>query len=243
MSHSVVRRGYVPDDEKAFGIKALPTLRKAAEEIQFLINRGYPIKSTSTFIGNHYLLSERQRLALVRSIATEEALRKRKAKEIKSHLEGQCILIDGLNLIITLEVALSGSTLIEGMDGTVRDLAGLRGTYKLIDKTDQAILLIGEQLQKWQIHKVVFYLDAPVSNTGRLKVRLLELLASYPFEVEVLLVPNADVILEELEYVASSDAIILDQCKSWVNLGTTIIKESINGAYLVNFKRHKEREI
>lgn len=233
MSHSVVRRGYVPSDEKAFGTEALPTLRKASEEIQFLINRGYPIKSAATFIGNHYLLSERQRLALVRSISTEQALKKRGAKEIKEGLEGQWISIDGLNLIITLEVALSGSTLIEGMDGTVRDLAGLRGTYKLIDKTDQAILLIGEQLQKWQIHKVVFYLDAPVSNTGRLKVRLLELLSSYPFEVEVLIVPNADVILEELEYVVSSDAIILDKCKSWINLGATIIKESLNAAHLI----------
>lgn len=234
MSHSFVRRGYVPDDEKAFGIKALPTLRKATEEIQFLIDRGYPIKSVSTFIGNHYLLSERQRLALVRSISTEKAIRKRRAKEIKEGLEGQCISIDGLNLMITLEVALSDSTLIEGMDGTVRDLAGLRGTYKLIAQTDQAILLIGEQLQKWQIHKVIFYLDAPVSNTGRLKVRVLELLERYPFEVDVVLVPNADVILEGLEYVVSSDAIILDQCKSWVNLGATIIKESIKVTHLVN---------
>ena len=237
MSHSVVRRGYVPEDKEAFGIKALPILRKAAEEIQFLINRGYPVKSASTFIGNHYLLSERQRIALVRSISTEEAIRKRRVKEIKEGLEGQCLYIDGLNLMITLEVALSESTLIEGMDGTIRDLAGLRGTYKLIDKTDQAILLIGEQLRKWQISKVVFYLDAPVSNTGRLKVRLLELLSCYPFEVEVLLVPNADVILEALEYVVSSDAIILDKCKSWVNLGATIIKESLNVAHLVNLWR------
>ena len=233
MGHSVVRRGYVPSDEKEFGIKALPILRKAAEEILFLINRGYPIKSVSTFIGNHYLLSERQRLALVRCISTEKAIKMRKEKEIKEGIEGQCISIDGLNLIITLEVALSGSTLIEGMDGTVRDLAGLRGTYKLINQTEQAILLIGEQLKKWQIHKVVFYLDSPVSNTGRLKISLLELLSSYPFEVEVMLVPNADIILEALEYVVSSDAIILDKCKSWINLGATIIKDSLKTAHLI----------
>ena len=58
------------------------------------------------------------------------------------------------------------------MDGTIRDLAGLRGTYKLIDKTDRAINLIGEYLQKLKIKKVVFYLDSPVSNSGRLKIRI-----------------------------------------------------------------------
>ena len=42
------------------------------------------------------------------------------------------------------------------MDGTIRDLASLRGTYRLIDKTDTAILLIGNILKKSEIDKVVF---------------------------------------------------------------------------------------
>ena len=44
------------------------------------------------------------------------------------------------------------------MDGTIRDLAGLRGTYKLIDKTDRAINLIGEYLQKLKLRKLCFIL-------------------------------------------------------------------------------------
>ncbi len=39
------------------------------------------------------------------------------------------------------------------MDGTIRDLAGLRGTYKLIDKTEIAIMMIGETLKKYKIGK------------------------------------------------------------------------------------------
>ena len=54
------------------------------------------------------------------------------------------------------------------MDGNIRDLAGLRGTYKLIDKTDRAIDLIGQELEKLKVSKAVFYLDKPVSNSGRL---------------------------------------------------------------------------
>ncbi len=57
------------------------------------------------------------------------------------------------------------------------------------------------------ISKAMFYLDSPVSNTGRLSQRIYEVLKDYPFNVEVELVPNADVILEKQSYVITSDAI------------------------------------
>lgn len=49
-------------------------------------------------------------------------------------------------MIISIEVALSGGTLVIGSDGNIRDLAGLRGTYKIIDKTEEALNLIGKIL-------------------------------------------------------------------------------------------------
>ena len=42
----------------------------------------------STFVGNHFVLSERQRLAIVRSVAADEQLKARKAKEITMRREG-----------------------------------------------------------------------------------------------------------------------------------------------------------
>jgi hypothetical protein len=98
------------------------------------------------------------------------------------------------------------------------DLAGLRGTYRLIDQTDTAIRMIGEQLTSLKVEEAVFYLDAPVSNTGRLKQKLLDLLKDYSFRTSVELINNADVILESLDNVITSDAIILNKCRSWFNL-------------------------
>ena len=57
-----VRRGYNPKDITEFNNKAYLTLALAAQEIYYFINRGYDIKSCSTFISNHYLLSERQQI-------------------------------------------------------------------------------------------------------------------------------------------------------------------------------------
>ena len=111
------------------------------------------------------------------------------------------------------------------MDGTIRDLAALRGTYRLIDKTDTAIMLIGKALEKSKISQAVFYLDAPVSNSGRLKQRIVDLLSGLTFDVQVEVINQVDSVLEKLDNVITSDAIILDKCFSWINLNASIMEE------------------
>ncbi len=138
--------------------------------------------------------------------------------------KGCTVHIDGFNTIITLEVALSDSLLLYCMDGTVRDLAALRGTYRLIDKTQEAVLLIGSALAQSGIGKAVFYLDSPVSNSGRLRQCILEMLEPLPYAVEVEVIHNVDAVLQTLGHVITSDAIILDKCVSWVNLNAGIIE-------------------
>ena len=232
---ATVKRGYAPNDQKEFSGKSVDTLQKAGRDLAYLLNRGYHIKGAATFVGNHYLLSERQRLALVRAVSSEESIKVRKNKEIKNILPQSIVNIDGFNTIITLEVALSNSLLIKCMDGTIRDLAGLRGTYRLIDKTAPAIRLIGEALEKCNVAKVIFYLDAPVSNSGRLKQQILELLGAFSFEVEAEVINDVDVTLEKLENVVTSDAIILDKCRSWVNLNAKLIEEMDDIYPLIDF--------
>ena len=220
----IVKRGYMLTDDKEFGTEAMQILYKAGQDLFYLLNKGYKMKGASVFVGNHYLLSERQRLALTRAISSEQCIEIRKRKEINEIPIKSTVNIDGFNTIITLEIALSDSLLIKCMDGTIRDLAGLRGTYRLIDKTQMAILLIGKILESNEILRAVFYLDSPVSNSGKLKQRILELLADFDFEVHVETISNVDSILENLDNVVTSDAIILDRCRSWINLNKMIIE-------------------
>jgi hypothetical protein len=221
------RRGFVPTDEKEFNKESQAVLRRVQRDILYLLEQGYPIKNASTFVGNHFMLSERQRLAIVRATAEKSVLELRRKKQLTKDMNGRKAVIDGLNVIITLEVALSEGTLIRCMDHTIRDLAGLRGTYRLIDKTEEAIRMIGEKLTSLKPSEAVFYLDSPVSNTGRLKQKIFEVLEGYPFLVKVELVNNADVILEKLENVITGDAIILNKCDSWFNLAAEIIDERL----------------
>ena len=228
------KRGYSPDDGRDFTGSGLTTMKWAAQDLYFLLNRGYPAKSASTFIGNHYLLSERQRVALTRVVSSERDIALRLSREKKgSALSGETVNIDGFNAIITLEVAQSGSPVFLCMDGSFRDLAGLRGTYRLIDKTDTAIRAIISELSALSVHRAVFWLDAPVSNSGRLKVRIADIAREENFEADVKIVNNVDVSLYSLENVVSSDSVILDNCPSWFNLnGITI--PSVSGVWTVN---------
>lgn len=233
----ITRRGYVSTDEKEFRNRSLSKLYKASDDLLYLLNRGYKIKGASTFVGNHYLLSERQRLALVRGISKYDDVIKRKAKEITNLSNIEVVHIDGFNTIITLEVALSNSLIIKSMDETIRDLAGLRGTYSVIDKTEVAIKLIGEFLLEHKIKKAIFYLDRPVSNSGRLKMKILEMFEGLELQIEVENIDNVDSVLKSKENVVSSDAIILDNCISWVNLNRNIIEEKLSNENCIDFSK------
>ncbi len=236
----IVARGYCQGDEKEFHGKAAELLKMAGGNLYYLLNRGYPVKGASVFVGNHYLLSERQRLALVRAVSPAASIRRRREKECKALPDGADVHIDGFNTVITLEVALSGSTLLRCMDGCIRDLAGLRGTYRLIDKTETALMRIGEALEEKGAGRAIFYLDAPVSNSGRLKEEMMRVMAPFPFQTEVEVIHDVDRKLETMDHVITGDAIILDKCKSWINLAGTIMEQTMEPYPYVDLHDVKE---
>ena len=187
------KRGFVPEDERNFSPEAIQTLRTASRHIFYLINEGYDLKQASTFVGNHFLLSERQRLAVTRSLAAEDQLKRRRDRQVLiSGLSGSEVWVDGFNTIITLEVMLSDSILLNCMDGTVRDLAALRGTYRLIPETDGAVRMMFDVLRDAGVRKINIPLDEPVSNSGRLKARIADIAEDYAFEPDIRILRDVD---------------------------------------------------
>ncbi len=214
-----VKRGYVPKDTVEFGPKAAAKLNAAAQELAFLLDRGYDTKSASTFVGNHHLLSERQRLALARITSPRAALEARARKRLQE--APAALVLDGFNTIITLEVALSGSLLLEGMDGAIRDLAGLRGSYRIVDKTVRAVELLLARLEALGVKEALFYLDKA---------------AERGVQVQVELHPSVDGVLSRLENVVTTDAIILEKCGSWYNLNRELIEEAVPEAWVLRLE-------
>lgn len=228
-------RGKEDKDERFFSKKEIERLKHAQEEVVWLLNRNYPISNIIDFVGGRHQFSSRQRMALRRASCSNKDLGIRRSKEISIYdLEGKTINIDTFNFIISLEVALSRGLLINCMDGSIRDLAGLRGTYRLIDKTYIVLYILGEVFKKLKIKGVNFYIDGPVSNSGKLKAAIYEISEKWDVDVNVEIVPNPDIVLEKSNYVISSDSIILDKCDGWINLVRYIIDNNISDYWLID---------
>jgi hypothetical protein len=229
------KRGFDRADRDDFTGSALLRLKTAREELKWLLDRGYSMDTAATFTGNHHSLTARQRNAMKRSVSSTNDLKKRLKKLITpDEIRGREVLVDGFNIIITLETALSGSLLILCGDGVIRDLAGLRGTYHLIPQTDIALGLLLQSLEITGASSARIYLDAPVSNSGRLRDRIIETSSSYHLPVEVILADDTDKAIEGKENIITGDSILLDSCASWVNLTRDIIMRSVEDLFIAD---------
>ena len=97
----------------------------------------------------------------------------------------------------------------------------------------EAVRLILETLDELKVRKANMYLDAPVSNSGRLKQLFLACGKAYDVNVEVQVENSVDSLLSGMRGVVSTDAIILNQCQSWVNLGAMITQQKIPESWCV----------
>ncbi|MCX5638371.1 MAG: DUF434 domain-containing protein [Planctomycetota bacterium] len=229
-------RGPHPDDEKLFAPGTIPALQAAVADFSLLLTKGYAEKSSLKLVGDRFSLTERQRLAIMRSACSDQHLISRQQRQVKiADLANQPIAIDGYNILITIEAAISGGIIFKGRDGCYRDLASIHGTYRKVTETIPAVQFIGNFLKEANIPKVRWLLDSPVSNSGRLKTLIGELARknNWNWEIELLFSPDAELTRTNLT-AASSDSVILDGCKSWLNLATEIIKTKLSSTKIID---------
>jgi len=219
-------RGKQSNDDRDFSEKWHPVIKEAVDDLCFLLSRGYGDTSSLQIVGNRYRLNKRQQAALLRISVGNNEVKVRIANELsKTKLENQDVEIDGFNLLILLESALSGAYIFKCRDGLYRDISSVHGSYKRVMNTENAILMIGDHLKAYKPKSVKWYLDQPVSNSGRLKTKLMELSRAHHYNWEVELVYDPDKVLAKSEnVVVSSDGWILDHTKHWYNLGAEIIE-------------------
>lgn len=236
-------RGYDNKDVKLFSPTEASKLRECMADAVYLVNRGYSIDSAIQFTASHYRCPSRQIQMLTRAICSDKSLERKQLRELKAEaLKGETLYIDGFNTIITLEILFSGGTLFIGRDGCVRDIAGMRGNYRLIEETNKAIELIAKITSELEVGKVVFYLDSPISNSGNLKTRIFEHIDSFSCPLEVELMFNPDVQLYDKSVVISADGIILENCVSWFNLSRYCLEKE-NRKVAVDFTNIDKQKI
>ena len=239
-----IRRGYLPDYEKTFRDKGLAILGEAMVDALFLLNRGHSLKRASTIAMEHYQLTDHQRIALTRGLSSDAEIAWRMQHRCEcNEIRDKTVYLDGFNAIILMESLVSGSPIFRCMDGTIRDLANLKGSYHIIDKTESAIRLILAALDELGVSKAVINIDSPVSNSRNLKVLICQLAQDYHVEVEVNLIDACDKSFYDCEYVITGDGIVIDHAKSWIPLYRWIVEhyQKAHEVWLVDFEGMSEK--
>ena len=229
-------RGPHPQDAELFAPAAISSQRTALQDFSLLLTKGYAQKSSLKLVGDRFSLTERQRLAIMRSACSDQQLDSRNQRCVTiQDLTGKAIAIDGYNILITIEAAMSGGVIFKGRDGCLRDLASIHGTYRKVTETIPAVQLIGRFLKEIGVAKVLWLLDSPVSNSGRLKTLIGELVQKNNWNWEIQLLASPDGKLSKTDMiVVSSDSVVLDRCKHWANLAGAIIEQKLSDAYIVD---------
>jgi hypothetical protein len=221
-------RGKHPEDDRLFAPRCIPTLREAVADLSFLFSRGYAETAALKLVGDHHQLDVRQRRAVLRASCSDDSLRRRAEHAVPlDALRERDIAVDGYNLLITVESMLSGGVLLRGRDGVVRDMASVHGSYRTVDETVDAIRHIIQTFAALCISSVLWYLDAPVSNSGRLRALLLTEAAGCGNAWEVELIDNVDQTLSRAErVVVTSDGWILDRAQAWANAADILLERT-----------------
>ena len=94
--------------------------------------------------------------------------------------------------------------------------------------------MIGEVLEQLDAAECCWFLDRPVSNSGRLATIIREIAGERSWQWDARLENDVDpVVSESSNVVASADSVILDRCNHWCNLAREVIDRRVVSANLV----------
>ena len=235
MPDSRTHRGPHPEDARLFAPSAWPLLRQAAADLCWLLSRDYTAPAALKLVGDRYQLAVRQRAAIARCACSDASRARREAHEVGAERStGQALWLDGYNVLTTVEVALGGGVILSACARTYRDIASMHGTYRKVAETRPALELLGRMTTVYGGATWIWYLDRPVSNSGRLKRIMADLAAERGWSWQVELVQNPDEVLAATaEIIVTADSVVLDRCQQWFNLTRAVIDQHVPQANIV----------
>ena len=96
-------------EERPINPKNRKTLRLAARDLAYLLDRGYPERASLKLVGDRFGLNAEERELLLRATVPRPKALSRRQKRVKARdLRGVRVSVDGFNVLATLAHALRG---------------------------------------------------------------------------------------------------------------------------------------
>ena len=150
-------------------LKMITVPPNAAQDLRWMLERGYPREQSLQLVGNRYALDRQQRHLMKRAVFSPLQAKRRSAKLISfSELAGKNLVLDAYNIIITIESGLQDRQLVVADDGVVRDIAGVSAGFRPSENTQAAIQLVADALKQARIKSVKAFFKSSMSKSGDL---------------------------------------------------------------------------
>jgi len=201
-------------------------LKLAAEDLIYLMSRGYNKSSSLKFISDHYNLGKISRYILARGVYPYDYVIEVSKKTLKvDSLRGEEVFIDGYNVLITVEAAILGLPLFVGNDGIVRDIRCIFGKYHISETTRNSLGIIVGFLKENEVSSAHFLYDSQVSKSGILSSMTREVMREFRLEGSSKAIKDVDSFLRRCEgVVCTSDSGIIKYLRKMFDLGGYLSK-------------------
>jgi hypothetical protein len=202
------------------------SLKNAAYDLKFLLNRGYRKKVALNLVANKFLLNKNERNFLVRKVFSDTESHDRIIKIVEiNNINNETIFIDGYNVLITVESICKHEydSVIKCDDGVLRDLKAVFGKYKISSSTETALNHIITILKQYHPSCIHFLYDSPVSKSGELATLTKSLITKHGAIGSASTNKNVDFELVKLSkrfggIVATSDGAVIDKVEQFLDI-------------------------
>ena len=199
----------------------------AIDDMKYLLNRGYKKKTALNFVSNHYGLDRKGRNFLLRYVFSDRDIEEHKSKLVPiESIRGRDVVIDGYNVLVTVETILNNGKVVRGMDGFLRDTSGVFSKYRFDKNTKNAINSILDMLKKYKPRHILFIFDSQISMSGELAGYVRKKLREFDLEGDAKTSRSADHAIVSLnKIIMSTDSIIIRKVNCIVDIGNEILRE------------------
>lgn len=201
------------------------SLSNGIKDFKYLLDRNYNKNTALNLIVNHYKLGKEERNFLLRYVFSEKEIKKHRSKlcSIKD-IKGKRVVIDGYNVLITVEAILAGKKVIRCMDGFVRDTSRIFSNYKFNKKTETAVKKILRILFRYKPKFILFVFDSQISKSGELAGYIRREIPMFNLNGDAKTSSSADSYITKRDWITfTSDSAIIERVKKVVDMGTELL--------------------
>jgi hypothetical protein len=201
-------------------------LKRAAEEVRYLLDRGYQSGPAVRFVADHHRLPQESRFVLARVVASSTVAASRRGKLIPiEELCGRTVSIDGYNVLITIESLIIGAPVYLCDDGFLRDTRGIFRRYKSSDQTTLALSEIISILKESGVGWAELFLDQQISRSGELASQIRGMMTGFGVPGFAKTAKDVDRRLKLAKCpVATGDGAIIDEAIEAVDIPAEVAK-------------------